>query len=114
MPTVTAGAAKAAATATRTRTPHGMCAVVRLPTWASSVSPRIGLMDGYARFTGVVHSSPASSTAGQISRLHGTVTAPIGRRPTAAGDPTTCPAASSCPWTGLSDRVLNYAVRGAD
>ncbi|MFF9491939.1 hypothetical protein [Streptomyces flaveolus] len=114
MPTVTAGAVKATVTATETRTPCGMCAVARLPTWASSVSPRTGLMDGYARFLG----SPASLTEGQIGWLHGTVTATVGRRPTTGGKPAEVSHDVPVPLHEredlVSDRVLNYAVRGAD
>ncbi|MFF9453073.1 TetR/AcrR family transcriptional regulator [Streptomyces flaveolus] len=116
-----------------------------------SVSPRVGLMDGYARFMGVIDASPSLRSrlwaiaqevqenlertlreetgapdddpvpalmSGQISWLHGTVMTAIGRRMTAGGRP----AAVSRDVLVLldemeqllSDRVLNYAVRGAD
>ncbi|GHA59293.1 TetR family transcriptional regulator [Streptomyces tendae] len=115
-----------------------------------SVSPRIGLMDGYARFMGVIHSSPAlrsrlwaigqevqdnlertlreetgapdddpvpSLMAGQISWLHGTVMAAIGRRLMAGGKPAEVSREILVLLDEmeelLSEKVLNYAVRGA-
>ncbi|WP_282084350.1 TetR/AcrR family transcriptional regulator [Streptomyces tendae] len=114
-----------------------------------SVSPRIGLMDGYARFMGVIHASPALRSrlwaigqevqdnlehtlreetgaadddpvpplmAGQINWLHGTVMATIGRRLMAGGKPAEVSRDILVLLDEmedlLSDRVLNYAVRG--
>ncbi|MFE1584952.1 TetR/AcrR family transcriptional regulator [Streptomyces sp. NPDC058737] len=116
-----------------------------------SVSPRIGLMDGYARFMGVIHASPAlrsrlwaigqevqdnlertlreetgapnddpvpSLMAGQISWLHGTVMAAIGRRLMAGGKPAEVSRDILVLLDEmedlLSEKVLNYAVRGAE
>ncbi|MEU9593083.1 TetR/AcrR family transcriptional regulator [Streptomyces sp. NPDC048193] len=116
-----------------------------------SVSPRMGLMDGYARFMGVIEASPAlrsrlwaiaqevqndlertlrevtgapdddpvpSLMAGQISWLHGTVMTAVGRRMTAGGKPAEVSRDTLVLLDEmedlLSDRVLNYAVRGAD
>ncbi|MYR43270.1 TetR/AcrR family transcriptional regulator [Streptomyces sp. SID5910] len=116
-----------------------------------SVSPRMGLMDGYARFMGVIEASPALRSrlwaiaqevqddlertlreetgapgddpapalmAGQISWLHGTVMTTIGRRMTAGGKPAEVSRGILALLDEmeelLSDRVLNYAVRGAD
>ncbi|MET9355621.1 TetR/AcrR family transcriptional regulator [Streptomyces sp. NPDC006617] len=115
-----------------------------------SVSPRIGLMDGYARFMGVIHASPAlrsrlwaigqevqdnlehtlreetgapdddpvpSLMAGQVSWLHGTVMATIGRRLMAGGKPAEVSRDILVLLDEmeelLSEKVLNYAVRGA-
>ncbi|MFJ3041222.1 MULTISPECIES: TetR/AcrR family transcriptional regulator [Streptomyces] len=115
-----------------------------------SVSPRIGLMDGYARFMGVIHASPAlrsrlwaigqevqdnlertlreetgapdddpvpSLMAGQINWLHGTVMATIGRRLMAGGKPAEVSRDILVLLDEmeelLSEKVLNYAVRGA-
>ncbi|MFG3126386.1 TetR/AcrR family transcriptional regulator [Streptomyces tendae] len=115
-----------------------------------SVSPRIGLMDGYARFMGVIHASPAlrsrlwaigqevqdnlertlreetgapdddpvpSLMAGQVSWLHGTVMATIGRRLMAGGKPAEVSREILVLLDEmeelLSEKVLNYAVRGA-
>ncbi|MEU3663121.1 TetR/AcrR family transcriptional regulator [Streptomyces sp. NPDC032940] len=116
-----------------------------------TVSPRVGLMEGYARFMGVIEASPAlrsrlwaiaqevqddlertlrevtgapdgdpvpSLMAGQISWLHGTVMTAIGRRMTAGGKPAEVSRDTLVLLDEmedlLSDRVLNYAVRGAD
>jgi AcrR family transcriptional regulator len=116
-----------------------------------SVSPRIGLMDGYARFMGVIHASPAlrsrlwaigqevqdnlertlreetgapdddsvpSLMAGQISWLHGAVMAAIGRRLMAGGKPAEVSRDILVLLDEmedlLSEKVLNYAVRGAE
>ncbi|MFG3154377.1 TetR/AcrR family transcriptional regulator [Streptomyces sp. NPDC048219] len=116
-----------------------------------SVSPRMGLMDGYARFMGVIEASPAlrsrlwaiaqevqddlertlrevtgapdddpvpSLMAGQISWLHGTVMTAVGRRMTAGGKPAEVSRDTLVLLDEmedlLSDRVLNYAVRGVD
>jgi hypothetical protein len=55
---------------------------------------------------------------GQIGWLHGTVTATAGRRPTAGGKPVEVSRDIPVPLDEredlVSDRVLNYAVRGAD
>ncbi|MFD7063458.1 TetR/AcrR family transcriptional regulator [Streptomyces sp. NPDC059906] len=114
-----------------------------------SVSPRIGLMDGYAGFMGVIHASPAlrsrlwaigqevqdnlehtlreetgapdddpvpSLMAGQVSWLHGTVMAAIGRRMMAGGKPAEVSRDILVLLDEmenlLSEKVLNYAVRG--
>ncbi|MBT2410121.1 TetR/AcrR family transcriptional regulator [Streptomyces sp. ISL-12] len=115
-----------------------------------SVSPRIGLMAGYAEFMRVIEDSPAlrsrlwaigqevlgtlerelreetgapdddplpSLMAGQINWLHGTLMAAVGQRMLAGGTP----AAVSREMLLLldemeellSEKVLNYAVRGA-
>ncbi|GGS27690.1 TetR/AcrR family transcriptional regulator [Streptomyces griseoviridis] len=115
-----------------------------------SVSPRIGLMDGYAAFMRVIHDSPALRSrmwaigqevvvdlertlreetgagpddplpdliAGQLSWAHGTVMAGIGRRMLAGGTPAEVSREMLLVLDEmedlLSDRVLNYAVRGA-
>ncbi|MEV5545174.1 TetR/AcrR family transcriptional regulator [Streptomyces sp. NPDC052309] len=115
-----------------------------------SVSPRIGLMDGYARFMRVIHDSPALRSrmwaigqevlldlertlreetgapaddtmpalmAGQINWLHGTVVATIGQRMLAGGKPAEVSREVLLMLDEmeglLSERVLNYAVRGA-
>ncbi|MCL7368732.1 TetR/AcrR family transcriptional regulator [Streptomyces sp. ESR1.13] len=115
-----------------------------------SVSPRVGLMDGYAAFMRVVQESPALRSrmwaigqevladlertlreetgapaedplptlmAGQINWLHGTVMTEIGHRMVAGGKP---PEVSREVLLLLdemadllSEKVLNYAVRGA-
>ena len=128
------------------------CAVLReLREEVESVSPRIGLMDGYARFMEVIHGSPAlrsrlwaigqevqdnlertlreetgapdddpvpSLMAGQISWLHGTVMAAIGRRLMAGGKPAEVSRDILVLLDEmedlLSEKVLNYAVRGAE
>ncbi|MBD0424247.1 TetR/AcrR family transcriptional regulator [Streptomyces sp. TRM S81-3] len=115
-----------------------------------SVSPRIGLMDGYARFMRVIHDSPALRSrmwaigqevlldlertlreetgapaddtmpalmAGQINWLHGTVVATIGQRMLAGGKPAEVSREVLLMLDEmeglLSEKVLNYAVRGA-
>ncbi|WP_217166565.1 TetR/AcrR family transcriptional regulator [Streptomyces sp. AC512_CC834] len=116
-----------------------------------SVSPRVGLMDGYARFMKVVHESPALRSrmwaigqeilvnlegtlreetgasdgdpvptlmAGQVNWLHGTVMTGIGQRMVAGGRPAEVSRDMLLLLDEmedlLSERVLNYAVRGAD
>ncbi|CAM5398778.1 TetR/AcrR family transcriptional regulator [Streptomyces violaceorubidus] len=115
-----------------------------------SVSPRVGLMDGYAEFMKVVHESPAlrsrmwaigqeilvnldttlreetgtpaedplpSLMAGQINWLHGTVMMEIGHRMVAGGKPSEVSRDVLLLLDEmeelLSEKVLNYAVRGA-
>ncbi|WP_399889032.1 TetR/AcrR family transcriptional regulator [Streptomyces sp. BBFR51] len=115
-----------------------------------SVSPRVGLMDGYARFMKVVHESPALRSrmwaigqevlvnlevtlrdetgasaddpvpalmAGQINWLHGTVMMTIGQRMVAGGRPAEVSRDTLLLLDEmeelLSEKVLNYAVRGA-
>ncbi|WP_053913593.1 TetR family transcriptional regulator [Streptomyces sp. SCSIO 75703] len=116
-----------------------------------SVSPRVGLMEGYAAFMRVIQDSPALRSrmwaigqevvadlvatlreetaaseddpmpdliAGQIDWLHATLMAAVGRRMLDGGRP----ADVSREMLGLLDameellgeRVLNYAVRGAE
>jgi AcrR family transcriptional regulator len=114
-----------------------------------SVSPRVGLMDGYAVFMRVVHDSPALRSrmwaigqevvvdlertlreeagagehdplpgliAGQISWLHSTVMAGIGQRMLAGGTPSGVSRETLLVLDELeellSEKVLNYAVRG--
>ncbi|MEU0742459.1 TetR/AcrR family transcriptional regulator [Streptomyces sp. NPDC006134] len=116
-----------------------------------SVSPRLGLMAGYAKFMRVVHDSPALRSrmwaigqevlldlertlreetgaaeddpvpalmAGQISWLHSTVMAGIGQRMLAGGTPTEVSREMLVlldEMEGLlSEKVLTYAVRGAE
>ncbi|MFG3337506.1 TetR/AcrR family transcriptional regulator [Streptomyces tendae] len=115
-----------------------------------SVSPRVGLMDGYAAFMKVVHESPALRSrmwaigqevlvnleetlreetgapaedplpglmAGQINWLHGTVMVEIGHRMVAGGKPSEVSRDTLLLLDEmeelLSEKVLNYAVRGA-
>ncbi|MFF0668480.1 TetR/AcrR family transcriptional regulator [Streptomyces tendae] len=115
-----------------------------------SVSPRVGLMDGYAAFMKVVHESPALRSrmwaigqevlvnleetlreetgapaedplpglmAGQINWLHGTVMVEIGHRMVAGGKPSEVSREMLLLLDEmeelLSEKVLNYAVRGA-
>ncbi|CAL9456043.1 MULTISPECIES: TetR/AcrR family transcriptional regulator [Streptomyces] len=115
-----------------------------------SVSPRIGLMAGYAAFMKVVHESPALRSrmwaigqevlvnlektlreetgapaedplptlmAGQINWLHGTVMVEIGHRMVAGGKPSEVSRETLLLLDEmeelLSEKVLNYAVRGA-
>jgi hypothetical protein len=117
---------------------------------AESVSPRIGLMDGYESFMRVVQNSPAlrsrmwaiaqdvlldlertlreetgagpgdpvpSLMAGQINWLHSTLLAAIGQRMVDGGTPAEVSREALellDEMEGLlSDKVLNYAVRGA-
>ncbi|CAL9587749.1 TetR/AcrR family transcriptional regulator [Streptomyces sp. enrichment culture] len=114
-----------------------------------SVSPRIGLMAGYAAFMKVVHESPALRSrmwaigqevlvnlektlreetgapaedplptlmAGQINWLHGTVMVEIGHRMVAGGKPSEVSRETLLLLDEmeelLSEKVLNYAVRG--
>ncbi|MFD5219486.1 TetR/AcrR family transcriptional regulator [Streptomyces tendae] len=114
-----------------------------------SVSPRVGLMDGYAAFMKVVHESPALRSrmwaigqevlvnleetlreetgapaedplpglmAGQINWLHGTVMVEIGHRMVAGGKPSEVSREMLLLLDEmedlLSEKVLNYAVRG--
>lgn len=114
-----------------------------------SVSPRVGLMDGYAAFMKVVHESPALRSrmwaigqevlvnleetlreetgapaedplpglmAGQINWLHGTVMVEIGHRMVAGGKPSEVSRDTLLLLDEmedlLSEKVLNYAVRG--
>ncbi|MFD5054715.1 TetR/AcrR family transcriptional regulator [Streptomyces tendae] len=114
-----------------------------------SVSPRVGLMDGYAAFMKVVHESPALRSrmwaigqevlvnleetlreetgapaedplpglmAGQINWLHGTVMVEIGHRMVAGGKPSEVSREVLLLLDEmedlLSEKVLNYAVRG--
>ncbi|MGW5565728.1 TetR/AcrR family transcriptional regulator [Streptomyces tendae] len=114
-----------------------------------SVSPRVGLMDGYAAFMKVVHESPALRSrmwaigqevlvnleetlreetgapaedplpglmAGQINWLHGTVMVEIGHRMVAGGKPSEVSRDMLLLLDEmeelLSEKVLNYAVRG--
>ncbi|CAL9449457.1 hypothetical protein SUDANB105_02400 [Streptomyces sp. enrichment culture] len=116
-----------------------------------AVSPRMGLMDGYARFMTVIHDSPALRSrlwaisqevvddlertlaeetgaepgdpmpaliAGQVNWLHQTVMAVIGRRMMEGGRPAEVSREALVlleEMEGLlSERVLNYAVRGAE
>ncbi|MET8904942.1 MULTISPECIES: TetR/AcrR family transcriptional regulator [unclassified Streptomyces] len=116
-----------------------------------SVSPRVGLMDGYAGFMKVVQESPALRSrmwaigqevlvnlevtlreetgaaaddplpalmAGQINWLHGTVMAGIGQRMVAGGKPAQVSREMLLLLDEmeelLSEKVLNYAVRGAE
>ncbi|MFG2327776.1 TetR/AcrR family transcriptional regulator [Streptomyces sp. NBC_01723] len=116
-----------------------------------SVSPRVGLMDGYAGFMKVVHESPALRSrmwaigqevlvnleetlreetgaaaddplpalmAGQINWLHGTVMMGIGQRMVAGGKPAQVSREMLLLLDEmeelLSEKVLNYAVRGAE
>jgi AcrR family transcriptional regulator len=115
-----------------------------------SVSPRLGLMDGYAAFMRVIQDSPALRSrmwaigqevlldlertlreetggtdddvtpalmAGQINWLHGTVVATIGQRMLAGGRPSQVSREVLLLLDEmeelLSEKVLNYAVRGA-
>ncbi|MER0448307.1 TetR/AcrR family transcriptional regulator [Streptomyces sp. Edi4] len=115
-----------------------------------SVSPRVGLMEGYSRFMAVIHDSPAlkarlwavgqevlenldttlrqevqarpdeplpSLVAGQISWVHQTAMAAIGREMMAGRDPREVSREVLVlidEMEGLlGDGVLNYAVRGA-
>ncbi|MFE0369614.1 TetR/AcrR family transcriptional regulator [Streptomyces tendae] len=115
-----------------------------------SVSPRVGLMDGYATFMKVIQDSPALRSrmwaigqevllnlehtlreetgsadddmtptlmAGQINWLHGTVLAAIGGRMVAGGKPSEVSRDMLLLLDEmeelLSEKVLNYAVRGA-
>ncbi|GGM10254.1 TetR family transcriptional regulator [Streptomyces fumigatiscleroticus] len=115
-----------------------------------SVSPRVGLMEGYEKFTRVVQESPALRSrmwaigqealahlertlreetgapdddpmpaliAGQINWAHETVTAAIGRRMVAGGTPAEVSRQMLVLLDEmeelLSEKVLNYAVRGA-
>ncbi|MFI5659783.1 TetR/AcrR family transcriptional regulator [Streptomyces sp. NPDC051684] len=115
-----------------------------------SVSPRVGLMDGYSDFMRVVHAAPALRSrlwaiqqevhdnlvetlreevgategdplpdliAGQIGWVHQTVMAGIGRRMVAGGSAAEVSREMLDVLDEmeelLSDRVLNYAVRGA-
>ncbi|MEV0018865.1 TetR/AcrR family transcriptional regulator [Streptomyces tendae] len=115
-----------------------------------SVSPRVGLMDGYAGFMKVIQDSPALRSrmwaigqevllnlehtlreetgsadddmtptlmAGQINWLHGTVLATIGGRMVAGGKPSEVSRDMLLLLDEmeelLSEKVLNYAVRGA-
>ncbi|MFG3107599.1 TetR/AcrR family transcriptional regulator [Streptomyces tendae] len=115
-----------------------------------SVSPRVGLMDGYAAFMKVVHESPALRSrmwaigqevlvnleetlreetgapaedplpglmAGQINWLHGTVMVEIGHRMVAGGKPSEVSREMLLLLDEmeelLSEKALNYAVRGA-
>ncbi|WP_217254527.1 TetR/AcrR family transcriptional regulator [Streptomyces sp. AC602_WCS936] len=115
-----------------------------------AVSPRIGLMDGYAKFMTVIQDSPALRSrmwaigqevllnlehtlreetgsadgdmtpalmAGQINWLHGTVMATIGQRMIAGGKPSEVSRDVLLLLDEmeelLSEKVLNYAVRGA-
>ncbi|MEV5728398.1 TetR/AcrR family transcriptional regulator [Streptomyces pharetrae] len=115
-----------------------------------AVSPRMGLMDGYARFMTVIHDSPALRSrlwaigqevvdnleatlreetgaapddpapgliAGQVNWLHHTVMADIGRRMMAGGRPAEVSREVLLLLDEmaelLSEKVLNYAVRGA-
>ncbi|PZT68539.1 TetR/AcrR family transcriptional regulator [Streptomyces sp. SW4] len=116
-----------------------------------SVSPRLGLMSGYAAFMRVVQDSPALRSrmwaigqevlvdleqtlreetgaaeddptpalmAGQINWLHSTVMAGIGQRMLAGGTPSAVSREMLLildEMEGLlSEKVLNYAVRGAE
>ncbi|ANB08607.1 TetR family transcriptional regulator [Streptomyces ambofaciens] len=115
-----------------------------------SVSPRLGLMDGYAVFMRVIQDSPALRSrmwaigqevlldlertlreetggaeddvtpalmAGQVNWLHGTVVATIGQRMLAGGKPSQVSREVLLLLDEmeelLSEKVLNYAVRGA-
>ncbi|MFE5397194.1 TetR/AcrR family transcriptional regulator [Streptomyces sp. NPDC056568] len=115
-----------------------------------SVSPRLGLMDGYAAFMRVIQDSPALRSrmwaigqevlldlertlreetggadddvtpalmAGQVNWLHGTVVATIGQRMLAGGRPSQVSREVLLLLDEmeelLSEKVLNYAVRGA-
>ncbi len=115
-----------------------------------SVSPRVGLMDGYATFMKVIQDSPALRSrmwaigqevllnlehtlreetgsadddmtptlmAGQINWLHGTVLAAIGGSMVAGGKPSEVSRDMLLLLDEmeelLSEKVLNYAVRGA-
>ncbi|MER5292293.1 TetR/AcrR family transcriptional regulator [Streptomyces pharetrae] len=114
-----------------------------------AVSPRMGLMDGYARFMTVIHDSPALRSrlwaigqevvdnleatlreetgaapddptpgliAGQVNWLHQAVMADIGRRMMAGGRPAEVSREVLLLLDEmaelLSEKVLNYAVRG--
>ncbi|MFV0133602.1 TetR/AcrR family transcriptional regulator [Streptomyces sp. HMX87] len=116
-----------------------------------SVSPRMGLIDGYAQFMKVIQESPALRSrmwaigqevllnlertlreetgaadddplpalmAGQINWLHGTLMATIGQRMIAGGEPSEVSRQMLAMLDDmeelLSEKVLNYAVRGAE
>ncbi|MFE5598785.1 TetR/AcrR family transcriptional regulator [Streptomyces coelicoflavus] len=116
-----------------------------------TVSPRVGLMEGYARFMKVVQDSPALRSrmwataqevlldlertlreetgcaaddttpalmAGQMNWLHSTVLAAIGQRMIDGGKPSEVSREALLLLDEmedlLSEKVLNYAVRGAE